>query len=87
MLARRQLDEQRRFLKEQNEIGRRQVQITEQSLAEQNERARLSLAFDLILRLRDRFDSPGFLRSRREAAKYLLNNAFVDGDNVDVPSL
>ena len=34
MLARRQLDELRQFLKEQNEIGRRQAQITEQSLAE-----------------------------------------------------
>lgn len=84
MLARRQLGEQRRFLTEQNEIGRRQAQVTEQSLAEQNERARLSLAFDLIIRLRDRFDSPSFLRSRREAARFLLNNAFAEGE---VPSL
>lgn len=35
MLARRQLDEQRRFLEEQNEIARSQAQRTEQSLAEQ----------------------------------------------------
>jgi hypothetical protein len=84
MLAGRQLGEQRRFLTEQNEIGRRQAQVTEQSLAEQNERARLSLAFDLIIRLRDRFDSPSFLRSRREAARFLLNNAFAEGE---VPSL
>jgi hypothetical protein len=84
MLARRQLGEQRRFLTEQNEIGRRQAQVTEQSLAEQNERARLSLAFDPIIRLRDRFDSPSFLRSRREAARFLLNNAFAEGE---VPSL
>ena len=35
MLARRQLDEQRRFLEEQNEIARSQAQLTEQSLAEQ----------------------------------------------------
>ena len=88
MLARRQLGEQRRFLTEQNEIGRRQAQVTEQSLAEQNERARLSLAFDLIIRLRDRFDSPSFLRSRRKAARFLLNNAFAeDGAAGEVPSL
>jgi hypothetical protein len=35
MLARRQLDEQRRFLEEQNEIARSQARLTEQSLAEQ----------------------------------------------------
>ena len=54
MLARRQLDEQRRFLAEQTEIARRQAQVserqaqateqslalTERSLGEQNERAR-----------------------------------------------
>jgi hypothetical protein len=86
VLARRQLDEQRRFLNEQDEIGRHQVRVTEQSLSEQNERARLSLAFDLIMRLRDCFDSPGFLRSRREAAKFLLDNAFVE-DAAEAPSL
>jgi hypothetical protein len=37
MLARRQLDEQRRFLEEQNEIARSQTQLTEQSLNEQRE--------------------------------------------------
>jgi hypothetical protein len=37
MLARRQLAEQRQFLKEQNEIARNQAQLTEQSLTEQRQ--------------------------------------------------
>jgi hypothetical protein len=53
-LTERSLDEQLRFLHEQNEIVRKQAQITEWSFAEQNERARLSLALDLIVQLRDR---------------------------------
>jgi hypothetical protein len=68
-------------------VARRQAQLTEQSFAEQNKRARLSLAFDLVLRLRERFDSPGFLRSRREAARFLLQNAFAEDGPGEVPSL
>ena len=112
MLARRQLDEQRRFLEEQNEISRRQAQLTEQSLAEQreafqeqtdvsrrqaqlteqslteqSERARLTMAVDLIFRYAGRFDSQTFLSSRRAAASYLLDNVFVDDGMVEVSSL
>jgi hypothetical protein len=86
-LTERSLEEQRRFLEEQNQIARNQAQVTERSFAEQNERARLSLAFDLVMRLRDRFDSPGSLRSRREAAKFLLQNAFAEDGAGEVPSL
>jgi hypothetical protein len=77
-------------------LARRQAQATERSLAqterslaEQNERARLTLEYDLLTRLADRFDSPHFLSRRREAANYLLDNAFLEEDTkmVEVPSL
>jgi hypothetical protein len=88
-ISERSLSEQRQFLKEQNEIARSQAQLTERSLAqterslaEQNERARLSLEYDLLNRLAVRFDTPQFRRTRRTAAKYLLDNAFADDDVV-----
>ena len=94
MLGRRQLNEQRQFLKEQNEIARSQAQLTERSLAqterslaeqgkslhEQNERTRLNLEFDLLTRMTDRFDSSHFRSRRRAAARYLLDNAFVEDE-------
>jgi hypothetical protein len=95
-LTERSLDEQRQSFQEQTEIARRQAELTEQSLAqterslaEQNERARLNLELDLLTRLADRFESPHFLSRRREAAKYLLDNAFLEEDTkmVEVPSL
>jgi hypothetical protein len=55
MLGRRQLDEQRRFL------------------GEQNERARLTLEFDLLTRLEARFHSPDFLGRRRSAARHAMD--------------
>jgi len=101
LVARRQLNEQRQFLKEQNEIARRQTQLTEESLAqterslaeqvhslrEQNEQARLTLEYDLHSRLSERSESLHWLNTRREAAKYLLENAFKDGDVVEVEHL
>ena len=75
-------------------VARRQAQVTERSLAqterslaEQNERSRLNLEVDLLTRLRDRFESPHFLSRRRAAAKYLIDNAFVDDDMVEVECL
>jgi hypothetical protein len=101
MLARRQLNEQRQFLEEQNETARRQTQLTEQSLAqterslaeqvqslrEQNEQARLTLEYDMLNRLTERSETPHFLNTRREAAKYLLDHAFKDDAVVEVESL
>jgi hypothetical protein len=65
-------------------VARRQAQATqrslaqtERSLAEQNERARLTLEFDLLSRLADQAINPYYQRMRRQAAKYLLDNAFV----------
>jgi len=81
LVARRQAQLTERSFKEQNEIARSQARLTEQSLtqtesslAEQNERLRLNLAFDLLIRLQDRFDSPHFLSRRRAAAKWFLEN-------------
>jgi hypothetical protein len=45
---------------------------------------RLNLAFDLLIRLQDRFDSPHFLSRRRAAAKWFLENVLVDDDIVEV---
>jgi hypothetical protein len=101
MLARRQLDEERQFLKERNEVASRQTQLTEesltqterslaeqsQSLREQNEQARLTLEYDLLARLQERSENPHFLSRRREAAKYLLENAFKDGEVVEIERL
>jgi hypothetical protein len=64
-------------------VARRQAQVTERSLAEQNERARLTLEYDLLTRLNDRSISPYYVRQIREASKYLRDNAFVGDDIVD----
>jgi hypothetical protein len=85
MLAKRQLSEQRQSSREQTEIARRQAQVTERSLAEQNERARLTLEYDLLTRMVDRFGNPHLQRSRRATAKYLLENAFVDDEVIEAP--
>src|SRR5215210_981204 len=100
-LTERSLAEQSQAFQEQTEVARRQTQLTEQSLAqterslaeqvqslrEQNEQARLTLEYDLLTRLTERSENPLFLNTRREAAKYLLDNAFKDGDVVEVERL
>jgi hypothetical protein len=40
---------------------------------------------DLLTRLGERFESPHFLKRRRAAVKYLLDNAFVEDDSLEVP--
>jgi hypothetical protein len=65
--------------------ARRQAQLSERSLAEQNERSRLTLEYDLLTRMIDRFNSPHFVSRRRAAANYLLDNAFVEDEVVEVP--
>jgi hypothetical protein len=72
----------------------RQARVAEQSLEEQirafreqNERARLSLEFDLFSRLDDRRATPHFMGRRRAAAKYLLDNAFGEDGVVEIPYL
>jgi hypothetical protein len=68
-------------------LARRQVQITERSLAEQNERSRLTLEYDLLTRMRERFESPQLRSSRRATAKYFLQNSFVDDEVVEASSM
>ena len=68
-------------------LARRQARLTEQSLTEQNERARLNLTVDLLFRYSERFQSPFLLRRRRAAAKYLLNNLIKNEDIVEVRHL
>jgi hypothetical protein len=78
----------------QGQISERQAQITERSLpqterslAEQNERARLTLEYDLLTRMRERFESPQLRSNRRATAKYFLENTFVDDEVVEAPSM
>jgi hypothetical protein len=72
-------------------VARRQAQIAEgsfaeqvRSLREQNDRARLTLEYDMMSRLTDRHLNPDWLSRRRAAAKYLLDKAFVDGVMVEL---
>jgi hypothetical protein len=62
--------------------ARRQAQLTERSLTEQNERLRLNLEVDLLYRMQDRFYSQGFIGRRSAVARYFLDNAFVDDDDM-----
>jgi hypothetical protein len=78
----------------QGQISERQAQITERSLpqterslAEQNERARLTLEYDLLTRMRERFESSQLRGSRRATARYFLQNSFVDDEVVEAPSM
>jgi hypothetical protein len=83
MLARRQAQATERSLAQTERSLAEQVQ----SLREQNERARLNLEYDLLNRLSDRLVSPHWWRRRSAAAQYLLENAFKDGEMVEVLSL
>ena len=68
-------------------LARRQAQLTERSLEEQNEHARLTLEFDLFSRIGERLESPHWLNTRRAAAEYLLENAFEGNEVVEVTAL
>jgi hypothetical protein len=73
------LGEEREDLRD-GHVSKRQSQLTERSLSEQNERARLNLELDLLGRLRDRFESRYFLSRRRLAAKYATDGFATEGD-------
>jgi hypothetical protein len=68
-------------------LARRQLYEQRQFLREQNERARLNLTVDLLLRYVDRFESQHFLRRRRAAARYLIHQVFAYEDLVEVEEL
>src|SRR5215212_9928448 len=61
--------------------------LTRRYHGEQNERARLNMAVELLFKYSDRFDSPFYLSRRRAAAKYLLDNVFVEDGMVEVTRL
>jgi hypothetical protein len=67
--------------------ARRQAQLTERSLTEQNERLRLNLEVNLLHKLQDRYDSQIFIGRRSAVATYYLNNAFEGDDMVGVERL
>src|SRR5215217_6247000 len=67
--------------------ARRQAQLTERSLTEHNERLRLNLEVDLLHRMQGRYDSQLFIGRRSAAARYFLDNAFVDDNMVEVERL
>ncbi len=87
LLTERSLAEQRQSFQEQTEIARHQARLTERSLAEQNERSRLNLEVDLLLRLEDRFVGPQLLDARRGTARYIVENFIVDGSLLEVDRL
>jgi hypothetical protein len=59
-------------------LARRQLLEQRRFLEEQNNRARLTLEFDLITRLEDRFQSPRLLASRRTAARHAIETFFAE---------
>jgi hypothetical protein len=71
----------------QADLTARSLAQTERSLAEQNERSRLHLEAEWLFKFDDRWKSPLSLTQRRSAAKYLIENAFLDNDPVELPHL
>ncbi len=64
-------------------LARRQLVEQRQFLSEQNDRARLTLEFDLLIRLEERFESPGFLARRRSAARHVVDALFAESGAVE----
>jgi hypothetical protein len=64
-------------------LGRRQLLEQRRFLEEQNERAHLTLEFDLLTRLEDRFQSPHFSARRRSAARHVVDALFAESGAVE----
>ena len=64
-------------------LARRQLLEQRRFLEEQNDRARLTLEFDLITRLEDRFQSPRFLSRRRTAARHATDTFFGEDGTIE----
>ena len=64
-------------------LARRQLLEQRRFLEEQNDRARLTLEFDLITRLEDRFQSPRFLSRRRTAARHAMDTFFGEDGTIE----
>jgi hypothetical protein len=64
-------------------LARRQLFEQRRFLEEQNDRARLTLEFDLTTRLEDRFQSPRFLSRRRTAARHAMDTFFGEDGTIE----
>lgn len=64
-------------------LARRQLLEQRRFLEEQNDRARLTLEFDLITRLEDRFQSPRFLSRRRDATRHAMDTFFAEDGTIE----
>jgi hypothetical protein len=64
-------------------LARRQLLEQRRFLEEQNDRARLTLEFDLLTRLEERFQSPRFLARRRTAARHAINAFFAEDGTIE----
>ena len=69
IVGRRQLIEQRQLLQEQTRIARRQAEVTEETLREENERARIGLETDVMYKSWEQWSSPTFDEYRRKSIK------------------
>lgn len=91
MVARRQLSAQAAFIREQTELARRQVELTEQSVAEQrkslqlhDERERIRLEVSVMSRLWTEWTSPTYQGYRQASFHYLVDHYVTDGRIGDV---
>ena len=64
-------------------LAKRQLLEQRNFLEEQNDRARLTLEFDLITRLEERFQSPQFLSKRRSAAGHAMDTFFAEDGTIE----
>jgi hypothetical protein len=64
-------------------LARRQLLEQRRFLEEQNDRARLTLEFDLVTRLEERFRSSHFLSRRRTAARHVVANFFDEDGAIE----
>lgn len=87
IVARRQLTEQRQFLQEQTDIARRQAKITETTLKEENERARVNLEVDIMYKSWEQWSSPTYEEYRRQSVQYFMRNFVIDGRLVEPDSM
>ena len=87
IVARRQLTEQRQFLQEQTDIARRQAKITETTLKEENERARVNLEVDIMYKSWEQWSSPTYEEYRRQSVQYFMRNFAIDGGLLEPDSM
>jgi hypothetical protein len=68
-------------------VTRHLARLTEESLREQNERARINLEVDVMQRLDERALSQRYLNYTKRSTTYIKENYFVDDDILEVDHL